>query len=85
MAPECKRCHDEEASGMRSMRGLYEERWGKRFTLEDAQKITDPKTEKYPKDHKPFFYDIQLGNLCNLKCRICDPNVVLRGHRIIKS
>ena len=71
--PECKRCHDEEASGMRSMRGLYEERWGKRFTLEDAQKITDPKTGEVPKDHKPFFYDIQLGNLCNLKCRICGP------------
>ena len=55
------------------MRGLYEERWGKRFTFEDAQKITDPKTGEVPKDHKPFFYDIQLGNLCNLKCRICGP------------
>lgn len=73
--PECKRCMDEEASGMKSMRKFYEERWNKRFTYEDAVKITDEKTGELPKEHVPFYYDIQLGNLCNLKCRICNPQV----------
>ena len=71
--PECKRCMDEENAGMKSMRNFYEERWGDRFTHEDAVAITDPNTGELPEDHIPFFYDIQLGNLCNLKCRICSP------------
>ena len=73
----CKRCKDEENSGMRSMRLLYESRWvdNKQFTFEDAQKITNPETGELSEDHTPFYYDIQLGNLCNLKCRICSPIV----------
>ena len=73
----CKRCKDEEDSGMRSMRLLYESRWvdNKQFTFEDAQKITNPETGELSEDHTPFYYDIQLGNLCNLKCRICSPIV----------
>lgn len=71
--PECKRCMDEEKAGMKSMRNFYDERWGERFTHEDAVAITDAETGELPEDHVPFFYDIQLGNLCNLKCRICSP------------
>ena len=73
--PECKRCMDEERSGMKSMRNFYEQRWGERFTHADAVKITNPETGELPEDHVPFFYDIQLGNLCNLKCRICGPEL----------
>ena len=73
--PECKRCMDEEHAGMKSMRNFYNERWGERFTHEDAVAITDPNTGALPEDHVPFFYDIQLGNLCNLKCRICSPEL----------
>lgn len=71
--PECKRCMDEEGSGMKSMRNFYNERWEDKFSYQDAVKITDPDTGALPEDHVPFFYDIQLGNLCNLKCRICSP------------
>ena len=71
--PECKRCMDEENSGMKSMRDFYNERWGSRFSHADAVEITDAATGELPEDHVPFFYDIQLGNLCNLKCRICSP------------
>lgn len=73
----CKRCMDEEASGMKSMRLLYHDKWVKNnhFTFDDAKKITDPVTGELSKNHFPFYYDIQLGNLCNLKCRICNPIV----------
>ncbi len=68
--PECIRCQKEEKAGMYSKRLLYEARWKDRFTLEDAISITD-EDGSLPDNHEPFFYDIQLGNLCNLKCRIC--------------
>ena len=71
--PECKRCMDEEKAGMKSMRNFYNERWDNRFNHADAVEITDADTGAVPDDHVPFFYDIQLGNLCNLKCRICGP------------
>ena len=70
----CTRCKNEESSGMRSMRQLYGDRW-KDFTQVEAEKITNKETGEIPVDHKPFYYDIQLGNLCNLKCRICNPLV----------
>ena len=71
----CTRCMNEENSGVRSMRQLYEQRWSNKFSLDDAKKITNPETGEIPQDHRPFYYDIQLGNLCNLKCRICNPIV----------
>jgi sulfatase maturation enzyme AslB (radical SAM superfamily) len=71
----CARCEKEEMSGMKSMRLLYEDRWKDKFSYEDALAITDTETGELPDDHVPFFYDIQLGNLCNLKCRICHPVV----------
>ena len=72
--PECIRCEKEEKSGMTSMRLLYEDRWKDKFTLEDATSITEI-DGSLPDNHEPFFYDLQLGNLCNLKCRICHPTV----------
>lgn len=71
----CARCEKEEMSGMKSMRLLYEDRWKDKFSYEDALVITNTETGELPDDHVPFFYDIQLGNLCNLKCRICHPVV----------
>jgi hypothetical protein len=53
---------------------MYEDRWKDKFTLEDAISITD-EDGSLPDEHTPFFYDLQLGNLCNLKCRICRPTV----------
>ena len=50
--PECKRCMDEEKAGMKSMRNFYDERWGKRFTHEDAVAITETqKLVNYNYDH----------------------------------
>ena len=72
--PECIRCQKEEKAGMSSMRLMYEDRWKDKFTLEDAISITDA-DGSLSDDHTPFFYDLQLGNLCNLKCRICRPTV----------
>lgn len=70
---ECIRCKREEDSGMKSRRINDGERFGKHITWEDAIKHTD-EDGKIDLDHiKQTYYDIRLGNFCNLKCRMCSP------------
>jgi molybdenum cofactor biosynthesis enzyme MoaA len=57
----CERCFREEDAGLRSARQSWNEKW-----LEDKEYTVDAPFEiKY--------VDIRLGNLCNLKCRMCNP------------
>lgn len=57
----CVRCFREEAAGIKSARLKWNERWQSRFEMQ-----IDP-----PADIK--YIDLRLGNLCNLKCRMCNP------------
>ena len=57
----CERCFREEDSGIKSARKGWNESW-----MFEYEKSTTPNIEvKY--------IDIRLGNLCNLKCRMCNP------------
>lgn len=67
---ECIRCWREEDSGMRSRRMDEISTWKDIFTYEDAVKLTDKEGE-VPENHEAIYYDLRLGNLCNLKCRTC--------------
>ena len=58
----CTRCFREEDAGIRSPRIGYNEKWFK-----DDVKVA----EEIPLDVR--YVDIRLGNLCNLKCRMCNP------------
>lgn len=58
----CQRCFREEDAGIRSPRIGYNEKWWK----DDVQVA-----EEIPVDVR--YVDIRLGNLCNLKCRMCNP------------
>lgn len=57
----CLRCFREEDSGIRSARQAWNEKW-----KEDKEYTVDA-----PFDIK--YVDLRLGNLCNLKCRMCNP------------
>lgn len=58
----CKRCWDEERSGRVSKR---------MHTLDRLKGMVD-KNISWSADAKPLlFLDLKLGNICNLKCRIC--------------
>lgn len=57
----CERCFREEDAGLESAR----ERWNKNWWQEQ-----DWKVEAEPRIR---YFDIRLGNLCNLKCRMCNP------------
>lgn len=71
--PNCVRCKNEEAAGLTSHRELYNQKLADVISYEDAAAHTDPNTGEALKDFPLAFYDLNLGNLCNLKCRICHP------------
>lgn len=58
----CQRCFREEDSGIRSPRTGYNEKW-----MRDDIDLTDTPALDIR------YVDIRLGNLCNLKCRMCNP------------
>tara|TARA_B100000902_G_scaffold116890_1_gene117614 strand:- start:19574 stop:20794 length:1221 start_codon:yes stop_codon:yes gene_type:complete len=65
----CERCFIEEKNGIRSKR-LEENENYKDFTIENAKSITDGSG----KINVPMkFVELRLGNLCNVKCRSCNP------------
>lgn len=66
--PACRRCYIEEENGIKSKRQHENEQFG--FTEEDARAITSV-IGHIPVDFK--FIELRLGNLCNVKCRTCNP------------
>lgn len=57
----CERCFREEDSGVRSARMA----WNEKYMFDYEQTETPELSVQY--------IDIRLGNLCNLKCRMCNP------------
>ena len=69
IVPEaCKRCFEEEKHGVRSKRIEENEKF--LFTDDLARAIT-AEDGTIPVNFK--FVELRLGNLCNLKCRTCNP------------
>lgn len=64
----CKRCFAEESNNVRSKR--IEENERLQFTEDMARAITKP-DGTIPVSFK--FIELRLGNLCNVKCRTCNP------------
>lgn len=64
----CLRCYREEDNGIRSKRIEENEKLG--FTEDLARAITQ-KDGTIPVNFK--FIELRLGNLCNVKCRTCNP------------
>jgi len=62
----CSRCWDEEDAGINSKRISFAEHFSGDDTIPDTL-FTDPVTEKNIQ-----YVDLKLGNVCNLKCRICN-------------
>ena len=59
----CERCFREEDAGVKSARQSWNEGW-----YDSAIDYTNIKPEP-----KAQYIDLRLGNLCNLKCRMCNP------------
>lgn len=69
----CSRCVKEEAAGFNSNRIYMNENWNTEFSFNDAIANTSD-DGSIDENIVPIKYaDLRLGNLCNLKCRMCGP------------
>ena len=66
----CLRCYREESHGMESKR-VKENKVYEHFTLEKARSLTS--TDGTINDVNLEFVELRLGNICNVKCRTCNP------------
>ncbi len=65
----CTRCYREEsASGQSPRTG-----WNNKFQKHITTQIENTSDDGSLKEFKPLYIDLRLGNLCNLKCRMCNP------------
>ena len=67
----CRKCFEEESRGIKSKRNWETEVWQQRVDL-DSIVSTMSKEGQLPTDI-PYF-DLRLGNMCNLKCIMCSPH-----------
>ena len=67
----CKKCFEEEAKGIKSKRNWETEVWNERINV---QEIVDQTQEDGTLPVNIPYFDLRLGNLCNLKCIMCSPH-----------
>ena len=65
----CKRCYQEEGKGLESKR-VYESKIYKDINTDYASRITS-EDGSIPMDLR--FVELRLGNVCNVRCRTCNP------------
>ena len=63
----CAVCWADEAAGKSSLRQEYNKRLGKHTNL---KKIT--KSTTYINEQSPIALELDMGNICNFKCMMCD-------------
>lgn len=87
--PICKLCIQEESHGLLSMRERLNARYAKQLSA-IVREGNEPKSD-VPRIQK---LDLRLGNTCNLKCRMCNPEAskkwinewnLIPSHRKISS
>lgn len=65
----CSRCYDEERKGIRSKRQEENDRY-----LQSSMPVIESMSEDGSITKFDFnFVELRLGNICNLKCRTCNP------------
>ncbi len=67
----CKKCFVEESHGIKSKRYWETEVWKERIDLDSA--VNKMSIDGSMPIDIPYF-DLRLGNLCNLKCIMCSPH-----------
>lgn len=71
----CEHCYDLEDMGFPSYRTNYIRDWFEYSGRgEEIHNIIDKSINNdYRVDDSPMYLDFRLGNMCNLKCRMCQP------------
>jgi MoaA/NifB/PqqE/SkfB family radical SAM enzyme len=69
----CKLCYFQEGVGKDSYRQMHNREW---LSLEGPrlkEEINASSANGYHVKKGPLYLDLRLGNLCNLRCRMCNP------------
>ena len=74
---ECSYCKNMESNGLQSDIGLW------KVAYENVNKPLDPILGT--DNMGPYYLDIRLGNVCNLKCRMCGPQFSSQWEEEIKN
>ena len=74
----CKRCYDDERAGLRSKRTEENERYF-------SEDIPNNTREDGSIDLNFEFIELRLGNVCNLRCRTCNPASSTKWYRDHKA
>lgn len=70
----CVNCYHQESIGKDSYRQMMTREWINKIGSEEFSKIIQDSVDSYHNNLPPIVYlDLRLGNLCNLKCRMCSP------------
>lgn len=67
----CKKCFEEESKGIKSKRYWETMVWNERLDLDNM--VSSMEEDGTMPVNIPYF-DLRLGNLCNLKCVMCSPH-----------
>lgn len=69
----CSVCYKQEEKGNFSKRLMHNDGWSKRLGENHIDSLKkDAQQNNGELKHKPVYLDLRLGNICNLKCRMCN-------------
>lgn len=69
----CKLCYFQESIDKKSYRQMHNQEWEDKAGAEIRQRIEDSVKNNHKVNEPALYLDLRLGNLCNLKCRSCNP------------
>lgn len=69
----CKHCYMQEDVGKKSFRHMMTDEWKNRLGESFNEIVKEAIQNNYQLNMPPVYLDLRLGNLCNLKCRMCNP------------
>ena len=70
----CEHCYYQESLGRSSYRQSFNKQWlGSELGKNILNRVEKSRTNGFRVEEPPLYLDIRPGNLCNLKCRMCNP------------
>ena len=71
--PKCSTCYYQESIGKKSYRQMHNEEWMNKIPREIMSRVEESRANDFKLNTPPVYLDLRLGNVCNLKCRMCNP------------
>ena len=82
----CETCYKQESIGKTSYRQSTNSEWLHRLGEDQVRQLVEySESHDFKVDHPPAYLDLRLGNLCNLKCRMCNPSNSIQIYNEWKS